>query len=84
MEGLIHLPQPKTIEIHFSVVFFYISITPQKGGTPIGFYIGIILLSIYISQHGDGLNFLDVSLITTAVCIIIGMVITCWPTKDDR
>ena len=44
----------------------------------------MLLLSIYISQHGDGLNFLDVSLITTAVCIVIGMVITCWPTKDDR
>ena len=56
----------------------------KKGGIPIGFYIGIIFLNLYISQHGDGLNFLDVSLITTAVCIIIGMVITCWPTKDDR
>ena len=43
-----------------------------------------MLLNLYISQHGDGLNFLDVSLITTAVCIVIGMVITCWPSNGDR
>ena len=42
-----------------------------------------MLLNIYISQHGDELNFLDVSLITTAVCIAIGMVITLWPPKND-
>ena len=43
-----------------------------------------MLLNLYISQHGDELHFLDVSLITTAVCLVIGMVITCWLTNDDR
>ena len=63
---------------------FYIYTTPQKGGIPIGFYIGIMLLNIYISQHGDELNFLDVSLITTAVCIVIGMVITLGQSNDKH
>ena len=44
----------------------------------------MMLLNIYISQHGDELNFFDVSLITTAVCVAVGMVIACWPTNDDR
>lgn len=48
------------------------------------FFIGIFLFSIYISQHGDGLNFLDVSLITTAVFIVIGMVIVRGSTKDNH
>ena len=58
--------------------------TSKKGGIPIGFYIGIMLLNIYISQHGDELNFLDISLITTAVCIAIGMVITQRPSNDKH
>ena len=66
------------------MVFSHIYLIRKKGGTPIGFYIGIMLLNIYISQHGDELNFLDVSLITTAVCIVIGIVIASWPTNNDR
>ena len=48
-----------------------------------GFYIGIVLLTLYISQHGDELNFFDVSLITTAVCVVIGMIWTLRPPKND-
>ena len=49
-----------------------------------GFYIGMMLLSIYISQHGDGLNFIDVSLLSTLAYIIIGMVIVDWPFRKNR
>ena len=49
-----------------------------------GFFIGMMLLSIYVSQHGDGLNFVDVSLLSTLAYIIIGMVIVDWPFHKNR
>ena len=49
-----------------------------------GFFIGMMLLSIYVSQHGDGLNFVDVSLLSTLAYIIIGMVIVDWPFRKNR
>lgn len=49
-----------------------------------GMYVGIMFLSIYISQHGDELNFFDVSMITTVVLIAVGMFITSRPPKDPQ
>ena len=49
-----------------------------------GFFIGMMFLCVYISQHGDGLNFVDVSLLSTLAYIIIGMVIVDWPFRKDR
>ena len=49
-----------------------------------GFFIGMMLLSIYVSQHGDGLNFIDVTLLSTLAYIVIGMVIVEWPFRKDR
>ena len=49
-----------------------------------GFFIGMMLLSIYVSQHGDGLNFIDVTLLSTLAYIIIGMVIVDWPFRKNR
>ena len=49
-----------------------------------GYYIGMMLLSIYISKHDSELNFFDVSMITTAVCIVIGLVIMEWPFLKNR
>ena len=49
-----------------------------------GFFIGMMFLSIYISQHGDGLNFVDVSLLSTLAYIVIGMIIVDWPFRKDR
>ena len=49
-----------------------------------GFFIGMMLLSIYVSQHGDGLNFIDVSLLSTLAYLLIGMVIVDWPFRKNR
>ena len=49
-----------------------------------GFFIGMMLLSIYVSQHGDGLNFIDVTLLSTLAYIVIGMVIVDWPFRKNR
>lgn len=49
-----------------------------------GFFIGIMFLSIYISQHSGELNFIDVSLLSTLAYIIIGMVIVDWPFRKNR
>ena len=76
----------KAIGIYFSVVFLYIR-SPKiirKEESPMGFFIGMMLLSIYISQHGDGLNFVDVSLLSTLAYLVIGMVIVDWPFRKDR
>ena len=76
----------KAIGIYFSVVFLYIR-SPKiirKEESPMGFFIGMMFLSIYISQHGDGLNFVDVSLLSTLAYIIIGMVIVDWPFRKNR
>ena len=48
------------------------------------FFIGMMLLSIYVSQHGDGLNFVDVSLLSTLAYMVIGMVIVDWPFRKNR
>ena len=55
-----------------------------KEESPMDFFIGMMLLSIYVSQHGDGLNFVDVSLLSTLAYIIIGMVIVDWPFRKNR
>lgn len=49
-----------------------------------GFYIGMMFLSIYISQHSGELNFIDVSLLSTLAYLVIGMVIVDWPFHKDR
>ena len=49
-----------------------------------GFFIGMMFLSIYVSQHGDGQNFIDVSLLSTLAYIIISMVIVDWPFRKNR
>ena len=49
-----------------------------------GFFIGMMFLSTYVSQHGDGLNFVDVSLLSTLAYIVIGMVIVDWPFHKNR
>ena len=49
-----------------------------------GFFIGMMLLSIYISQHGDGLNFINVSLLSTLTYLVIGMIIVEWPFRKNR
>ena len=49
-----------------------------------GFFIGMMLLSIYVSQHGDGLNFVDVSLLSTLAYLVIGMIIVEWPFRKNR
>ena len=49
-----------------------------------GFFIGMMFLSIYISQHGYELNFIDVSLLSTLVYMVIGMIIVEWPFRKDR
>ena len=49
-----------------------------------GFFIGMMFLSIYISQHGDGLIFVDVSLLSTLAYMVIGMVIVDWPFRKNR
>ena len=68
------------------MVFLYIR-SPQiirKEESPKGFFIGMMLLSIYISQHGDGLNFVDVSLLSTLAYMVIGMIIVEWPFRKNR
>ena len=49
-----------------------------------GFFISMMFLSIYISQHGDDLNFIDVTLLSTLAYLVIGMVIVDWPFRKDR
>ena len=49
-----------------------------------GFFIGMMFLSIYVSQHRDGLNFIDVTLLSTLAYLVIGMVIVDWPFRKDR
>ena len=49
-----------------------------------GFFIGMMLLSIYVSQHGDGLNFVDVSLLSTLAYMVISMIIVEWPFRKNR
>ena len=49
-----------------------------------GFFIGMIFLSIYLSQHSDGLNFVDVSLLSTLAYMVIGMIIVDWPFRKNR
>ena len=49
-----------------------------------GFFIGMMLLSIYVSQHGDGLNFIDVTLLSTLAYLVIGMAIVDWPFRKNR
>ena len=49
-----------------------------------GFFIGMMLLSIYVSQHGDGLNFIDVTLLSTLAYLVIGMIVVDWPFRKNR
>ena len=49
-----------------------------------GFFIGMMFLSIHISQHGDELNFIDVTLLSTLAYLVIGMVIVDWPFRKNR
>ena len=49
-----------------------------------GFFIGMMLLSIHVSQHGAGLNFVDVSLLSTLAYLVIGMIIVDWPFRKNR
>ena len=73
-------------ELSFGGLFSYIR-SPKiirKEESPMGFFIGMMFLSIYVSQHGDGLNFVDVSLLSTLAYIIIGMVIVDWPFRKNR
>ena len=49
-----------------------------------GFFVGMMFLSIYISQHGDELNFVDVSLLSTLAYMVIGMIIVDWPFRKNR
>ena len=44
----------------------------------------MMFLSIYISQHGNELNFIDVTLLSTLAYIVIGMIIVEWPFRKDR
>lgn len=48
------------------------------------YFIFSILLSVYISVHGPGLNFIDVSLITTAVLFILFFIIVLWSNRDNK
>ena len=68
------------------VVFLYIRSLKiiRKEESPMGFFIGMMFLSIYISQHGDELNFIDVSLLSTLAYMVIGMVIVDWPFRKNR
>ena len=69
------------------VVFFSYIRSPKiigKEESPMGFFIGMMFLSIYISQHGYELNFIDVSLLSTLVYMVIGMIIVEWPFRKDR
>ena len=56
----------------------------RKEESPMGFFIGMMFLSIYISQHGDGLNFIDVTLLSTLAYLVIGMIIVDWPFRKNR
>ena len=49
-----------------------------------GFFIGMMFLSIYVSQHSDGLNFIDVTLLSTLAYLVIGMIIVDWPFRKNR
>ena len=49
-----------------------------------GFFIGMMFLSIYISQHGDELNFIDVTLLSTLAYMVIGMIIVNWPFVNGK
>ena len=49
-----------------------------------GFFIGMMFLNIYVSQHGDGLNFIDVTLLSTLAHLVIGMAIVDWPFRKNR
>ena len=49
-----------------------------------GFFIGMMFLSIYVSQYGDGLNFIDVTLLSTLAYLVIGMIIVDWPFRKNR
>jgi len=42
-----------------------------KGGISMGMYLVLLILNIYIDQHGPYLNVIDVSLITTAVLFLV-------------
>lgn len=48
------------------------------------FLIFSALMSVYISCHGPRLNFLDVSLITTAVLLILSLIIVLWFNRDNK
>lgn len=48
------------------------------------YFIFSVLMSVYISVHGPGLNFLDVSLITTAVLLILSLIIVLWSNRDNK
>lgn len=41
----------------------------------------MLFLFIYIDQHGDSLNILDIMLLSTAVYIIIGLILICRKEK---
>ena len=43
-----------------------------------------MLFSIYMNQHGPHLNFLDVSLITTAVFFLVLLLIICFSSGNDE
>ena len=48
------------------------------------YFIFSILLSVYINAHGPGLNFIDVSLITTAVLFILFFIIVLWSNRGNK
>lgn len=48
------------------------------------FFIFSVLMSVYISVHGPGLNFLDISLITTAVLLILSLIIARPPPDRSK
>ena len=73
-------------ELSFGGLFSYIR-SPKiirKEESPMGFFIGMMFLSIYISQHGDELNFIDVTLLSTLAYMVIGMIIVDWPFRKNR
>ncbi len=48
------------------------------------YFICAVLFPLYIRSHGPGLNFIDVSLLTIAVLILLPLIIIIWPHKHDK
>ena len=43
-----------------------------------------LFLNIYLNVHGPGLNFIDVSLLTTLGLVVLGFLITFLSNKSDK